>query len=116
MDPGRLAELLEEIKRLRRNGDSRSLEQLADSIARRDPPEGSGLSADAQSRLADVMRIAGARLMARRVFGDSDRAEKWMSRPNAALSGQRPADLLQDELGAAVVQEMLEQIDHGIFT
>jgi hypothetical protein len=28
---------------------------------------------------------------------------------------QAPADLLMDELGAAVVREILEQIDHGMF-
>jgi uncharacterized protein (DUF2384 family) len=31
------------------------------------------------------------------------------------LSGQKPADLLKDELGAAIVREMLERIDSGIF-
>jgi uncharacterized protein (DUF2384 family) len=32
-----------------------------------------------------------------------------------SLGGQVPSDLLKDELGGAVVREMLEQIDHGIF-
>jgi uncharacterized protein (DUF2384 family) len=31
------------------------------------------------------------------------------------LSGQKAIDLLKDELGAAVVREKLEQIDHGMF-
>ncbi len=56
-----------------------------------------------------------AKPLADRVFGDPKKAEAWLSRPNAALSGQRPSDLLKDELGTAVVREMLERIDQGIF-
>jgi putative toxin-antitoxin system antitoxin component (TIGR02293 family) len=53
--------------------------------------------------------------LAARVFGDDEKAESWLHRPNTSLSGQKPIDLLKDELGAAVVREMLEQIDHGMF-
>ena len=53
--------------------------------------------------------------LADRIFGDEEKAEAWLHRPNASLSGQRPMDLLKDELGTAVVREMLERIDHGIF-
>lgn len=53
--------------------------------------------------------------LADRVFGDGQKADTWLQRPNFALSGQKPADLLQDELGTAVVRELLERIDHGIF-
>ncbi|HMH99559.1 MAG TPA: MbcA/ParS/Xre antitoxin family protein [Bradyrhizobium sp.] len=49
------------------------------------------------------------------MFGDEEKAEAWLHRPNASLSGQKPMDLLKDELGTAVVREMLERIDHGIF-
>jgi hypothetical protein len=54
-------------------------------------------------------------IVADRVFADEAKAEAWLQRPNASMSGQRPIDLMQDELGAAVVRETLEQIDHGIF-
>jgi hypothetical protein len=53
--------------------------------------------------------------LAERIFGDEKKADAWLKRPNASLSGQVPFDLLKDELGAAVVRETLEQIDHGIF-
>jgi putative toxin-antitoxin system antitoxin component (TIGR02293 family) len=53
--------------------------------------------------------------LAARVFGDEEKAESWLHRPNASLSGQGPVDLLNDEIGAAVVREMLEQIDSGMF-
>ncbi|HMM91481.1 MAG TPA: MbcA/ParS/Xre antitoxin family protein [Bradyrhizobium sp.] len=54
--------------------------------------------------------------LADRVFGDEQKAETWLQRSNASLSGQKPADLLKDELGTSVVRELLERIDHGIFT
>jgi putative toxin-antitoxin system antitoxin component (TIGR02293 family) len=53
--------------------------------------------------------------LAVRVFGDEGKAESWLHRPNASLSGQKPIDLLKDEFGAAVVREKLEQIDSGMF-
>jgi putative toxin-antitoxin system antitoxin component (TIGR02293 family) len=53
--------------------------------------------------------------LATRVFGDAERAEAWLSRPNASLCGQKPVDLAKDESGTALVRELLEQIDHGIF-
>ncbi len=53
--------------------------------------------------------------LAVRVFGDEEKAEIWLHLPNTSLSGQRPVDLLKSEPGAAVVREILEQIDHGTF-
>jgi putative toxin-antitoxin system antitoxin component (TIGR02293 family) len=53
--------------------------------------------------------------LADRVFGDEKKAMAWLRQPNASMSGQIPLNLMKDELGAAVVREALEQIDHGIF-
>jgi putative toxin-antitoxin system antitoxin component (TIGR02293 family) len=64
---------------------------------------------------ATVVRNLEMRVLADRIFGDEAKAEAWLNRPNPSLSGQKPVDLLDDELGAAVVRETLEQIDHGIF-
>jgi putative toxin-antitoxin system antitoxin component (TIGR02293 family) len=63
----------------------------------------------------DSVRTLAIRALADRVFGDEKKADDWLHRPNKALSDQKPFDLLKDELGAAVVREILEQIDHGIF-
>ena len=62
-----------------------------------------------------LVRLLDIRTLAERVFGDAEKAEAWLTRSNSSLSGQRPLDLLKDELGTAVVREMLERIDHGIF-
>ncbi|HWZ40353.1 MAG TPA: MbcA/ParS/Xre antitoxin family protein [Bradyrhizobium sp.] len=73
-----------------------------------------GESSD-RDQSASLIRTLGIKTLADRVFGDEKKADAWLQRPNSALSGQRPADLLKDELGAAVVRETLERIDHGIF-
>jgi len=64
---------------------------------------------------ANLIRALEIKTLADRIFGDEQKAEAWLQRPNSALSGQKPVDLLEDELGTAVVREMLERIDHGIF-
>ena len=67
------------------------------------------------SESASSIRILAVRTLANRVFADEAKAEIWLNRPNRSFSGQKPIDLLEDELGAAVVREALEQIDHGMF-
>jgi hypothetical protein len=68
-----------------------------------------------EDQSASLIRALEIKTLADRVFGDERKAEAWLERSNSSLSGQRPTDLLKDELGAAVVREMLERIDHGIF-
>ncbi|MEH2622456.1 putative toxin-antitoxin system antitoxin component (TIGR02293 family) [Bradyrhizobium sp. AZCC 1719] len=63
----------------------------------------------------NLVRILEIRSLANRIFGDEEKAEAWLQRPNGSLSGQKPGDLLSDDFGTAVVRELLEQIDHGIF-
>ena len=67
------------------------------------------------SREHEMFRVLEIRALADRVFGDEKKASIWLHRPNTSMSGQTPLDLMKDELGAAVVREALEQIDHGIF-
>ena len=73
------------------------------------------LAALADARAGSLMRHLEVRTLSNRIFGDEKKAEAWLNRTNPSLSGQRPVDLLKDELGAAVVREALERIDHGIF-
>jgi putative toxin-antitoxin system antitoxin component (TIGR02293 family) len=114
------AEIYERLKDLRRQGDgtiirSKISEQI--EIVRL----GERISVAEMHRVTDragteiLIRALEIKTLAYRVFGDEQKAESWLQRPNGSLSGQKPVDLLNDELGTAVVREMLERIDHGIF-
>ena len=85
-----LAEVYEKLKELRRQG-------------------------EVSSQSGSSIRILEIRTLANRVFADETKGDIWLNRPNRSFSGQKPIDLLEDELGAAVVREALEQIDHGMF-
>jgi DNA-binding protein HU-beta len=80
----------------------------ARKIVRARPVKGS----DQEQKLFRELEIQA---LADRVFGDEKKANLWLRRPNPSMSGQVTLDLMKDELGAAVVREALEQIDHGIF-
>jgi hypothetical protein len=108
------AEVLEELKERRRHGD------LDSGIVLEAVQGLPGFARDVanlagRSGRESAIRLLDIRTLAERVFGDTDKVEAWLTRPNASLSNQKPIDLLEDELGTAVVREMLERIDHGIF-
>lgn len=109
-----LAETYEKLKELRRQGDSGSddVRSILDAMRGEvlDLP-----SSEFVLTSESLVRTIEIKTLAERVFGGPAKADAWLSRPNSGLSAQRPLDLLKDELGAAVVREMLEQIDHGIF-
>lgn len=116
------SEVYERLKDLRRQGDgteirSRIGQQLRAvglrGLGRKaDEPDDADASPDTQASLIRALEI---KTLADRIFGDEQKAEAWLQRPNRSLSGQKPVDLLNDELGTAVVREMLERIDHGTF-
>jgi putative toxin-antitoxin system antitoxin component (TIGR02293 family) len=108
------AKVYEELKELRRQG---GMDSEIQGVQGRFAALIKGLDAVdvAPDDSASAVRILDIRTLADRVFGDENKADAWLHRPNTALSGQEPIDLLKDELGAAVVREMLERIDHGIF-
>lgn len=113
-----LAEVFEELKELRRRGevpDSSVAAALESAAAVRVDMETSADSNGIRAGVEQIARTLGVWALAERVFGTEAKATAWLNRPNTAMAGQRPTDLIQDELGAAVVREALEQIDHGIF-
>jgi len=62
-----------------------------------------------------ALRLARISSEADRVFGDPEKSARWLRQPNSALSGQTPLELLKSETGAIAVNELLGQIDHGMF-
>ena len=80
---------------------------LARRIAQSEP-----LNLDETDR---AIRIGSVTVEAERVFGDAAKAHRWMRKPNPALAGQRPIVLLQTAAGTLAIEELLGQIDHGMY-
>lgn len=64
---------------------------------------------------AKVIRVARLTAQAETIFGNSDKAHRWLSKAKKRLNGLTPKQAMQDEFGAALVTEMLRQIDSGYF-
>ena len=61
------------------------------------------------------MRVARITATAEQVFGEPERAWRWLRKPQQRFDGKAPIDMLTTEAGARLVEEMLVQIDQGIF-
>jgi putative toxin-antitoxin system antitoxin component (TIGR02293 family) len=80
---------------------------LAHRIAKHQP-----LSKDESDKAVRVARITA---MAEQVFGEAQRAWRWLRESKRRFSGKTPVEMLATEAGARLVEEMLGQIEHGIF-
>lgn len=70
------------------------------------------LSADESDRLYRLSRIMAHAV---EVFGGRDRAAAWMRRSNRGLNGTVPLSLLNTDIGARQVDDVLGRIEHGVF-
>jgi putative toxin-antitoxin system antitoxin component (TIGR02293 family) len=61
-----------------------------------------------------AVRLGRIDKMAEKIFGDASRAHRWLRKPKRALGGDTPLAYLATEAGARAIEEMLNQIDHGI--
>jgi len=73
---------------------------------------GERLSREESDRVVRLARIVSS---AERIFGDRDRALRWLRKANRSLQGHRPLDLLTTETGARAVDESLVRLDEGMF-
>ena len=80
---------------------------LAHRIAKHQP-----LSKDESDKAVRVARITA---MAEQVFGEPGRAWRWLRKPKWRFGGKTPVEMLATEAGARLVEEMIGQIEHGIF-
>lgn len=62
-----------------------------------------------------ALRLARVASEADRVFANRQKALAWLRTANSSLAGQAPLSLLKTEVGAVIVEELLGQIDHGMF-
>jgi putative toxin-antitoxin system antitoxin component (TIGR02293 family) len=60
-----------------------------------------------------IYRLARIVALAKRYIGDEDRARRWLKRPNRALGGPAPLDLIDTEPGARAVENVLGRIAYG---
>jgi putative toxin-antitoxin system antitoxin component (TIGR02293 family) len=61
-----------------------------------------------------ALRLSRIAALAEKVFGDPEKARRWMRKPKLILDGDAPLVYLASEAGARVVEEMLNRIDSGI--
>ena len=71
------------------------------------------LSAAESDRLLRLARVAAE---AESVLGAPDKAGQWLQKPNRALRGAVPLDLLDTSLGAEEVVTVLGRIEHGVYS
>lgn len=62
-----------------------------------------------------ALRLERIAVQAERVFGDPDKAHRWLRERKRTLRGETPLAYLASEAGARVVEEMLYRIEYGMF-
>lgn len=71
------------------------------------------LEPDESDRLLRASRVFGRAL---ELFeSDAAGARAWLARPQRALGGAVPLDLLRTEVGAREVEELIDRLEHGVF-
>ncbi len=79
---------------------------LAHRVAKRQ-----ALSKEESDRAVRVARITA---MAEQVFGEAERAWRWLRKPKQRFDGRTPLDLLATDAGARLVEDLVAQIDDGL--
>jgi putative toxin-antitoxin system antitoxin component (TIGR02293 family) len=60
-----------------------------------------------------LVRLASVQALAEDVFGDAEKANKWLRQGLGMLNGQAPLELARTEAGVRVVVQILGKIDWG---
>lgn len=60
-----------------------------------------------------LYRLARIVALAKQHIGDGQSAARWLKRPNRALGGKSPLELVDTELGARSVEDVLGRIAYG---
>jgi putative toxin-antitoxin system antitoxin component (TIGR02293 family) len=60
-----------------------------------------------------LYRLARIVVLAKQYIGDEETAVRWLRRPNRALGGNIPLELMDTELGARAVENVLGRIAFG---
>lgn len=62
-----------------------------------------------------ALRAARVLALAERVFANREKAFSWMRKAKNRFEGESPMQMLQTEAGARLVEQMLIQLDEGMF-
>ncbi len=68
------------------------------------------LTREESDRAVRMARIAS---LAEEVFGEDERAGRWLRKPKERFEGRTPLAMAQTDAGARLVEEMLLQLKHG---
>ena len=79
---------------------------LAHRVAKRE-----ALSQEESDRAVRLARVTAS---AEQVFGDTERAWRWLRQPKKQFDEKSPLELSGTEAGARLVEELLYQIDDGL--
>lgn len=82
------------------------------TLAHRKERQGT-LSPEQSDRLARLVRVF---VRAEEALGAREKATRWMRRPNRALSGRRPIELLESDVGTRMVERILGRIEYGVYS
>jgi putative toxin-antitoxin system antitoxin component (TIGR02293 family) len=63
-----------------------------------------------------VIRVARILSLADEVFRNHDKGLAWLRAPDERLDGRMPISLLRTESGGRVIENMLWQIDDGVYS
>ena len=66
-----------------------------------------------QDRIRSLMPVLARAI---EVFGNSDKATRWMQRPNRALGQKTPIEMLGAKEGRKEVEELLGRIEYGVYS
>ncbi len=71
------------------------------------------LRPDESDRLFRLARIAARAV---EIIGSEEKVSLWLHRSNRALGSQTPLSLLDTDLGACQVEQVLGRIEHGVYS
>jgi putative toxin-antitoxin system antitoxin component (TIGR02293 family) len=86
---------------------------ISDRTLSRRLANGARLSAEESDRM---MRVARVFAMTKDTLGSSEKASRWLQKRNIALGGEVPMDLLDTDMGARSVEEILNRIEYGLYS
>jgi putative toxin-antitoxin system antitoxin component (TIGR02293 family) len=74
---------------------------------------GEHLSLEETDRVVRVARIVA---LAENVFGNREKALLWLRAPDDRIGDRSPLSMLQTESGGRLIENMLWQLDEGVYT